>query len=50
LYQWVLGTVSLGLKQQEHEADQSPPSIAKVKNGGAIPPLLDTSSWHGAFQ
>jgi hypothetical protein len=30
------------------EADHSPPSGAKVKNGGAVPPLPLTSSWHGA--
>jgi hypothetical protein len=27
------------------EADQSPPSSAKVKNGGAIPPFSHTSLW-----
>jgi hypothetical protein len=36
-----------GIKQQEHEADHSP-SSARVKNGGAILPLLYTSSWCGA--
>jgi hypothetical protein len=30
--QWVTWAVSLGVKQPRHEADQSPPSIAKVKN------------------
>jgi hypothetical protein len=30
------------------EADQSPPFIAEVRTGGAIPPLPNTSSWHGA--
>jgi hypothetical protein len=30
------------------EADQSPPSTAEVKNGGAIPPLYHTSSWPSA--
>jgi hypothetical protein len=30
------------------EADHSPPSSAEVKNGGAVPPLLHMSSWHGA--
>jgi hypothetical protein len=29
--QWVAGTLSLGLKQPEREADHSPPSSAKVK-------------------
>jgi hypothetical protein len=28
-----------GVKQPGHEADHSPPSSAKVKNGGAIPPF-----------
>jgi hypothetical protein len=44
--QWVLGALSLGVKQQGHEADNSPPSCAKVKKGGAIPPLSHISSWH----
>jgi hypothetical protein len=35
-------------KAAGHEADSSPPSAAKVKNGGAIPPLPDTSFWCGA--
>jgi hypothetical protein len=26
----------------------SPPSVAEVKNDGAIPPLLHMSLWHGA--
>jgi hypothetical protein len=35
--QWVLAVISLALKkQQRHEADHTPPSSAKVKNGGAI--------------
>jgi hypothetical protein len=29
--QWVLGSLSLGVKQLECEADHSPPSSAKVK-------------------
>jgi hypothetical protein len=37
-----------GGKVAGHEADHSPPSSAKVKNGGAIPPLPHTSSWRGA--
>jgi hypothetical protein len=36
--QWVLGAFSLGMKQLGREADNSPPSSAKVMNG-AIPPL-----------
>jgi hypothetical protein len=36
-----------------HALDRSttvtgPPSSAEVKNGGAIPPLPHTSSWHSA--
>jgi hypothetical protein len=38
-YIMVLVAVSLRAKQQECEADHSPPSSAKVKNGGAMPPL-----------
>jgi hypothetical protein len=34
--QWVPGTVSMGVKQERHEADHSPPSSAEVKNSGAI--------------
>jgi hypothetical protein len=37
--QWVLGTISPGVKRPGREADHSLPSSAKVKNGGAIPPL-----------
>jgi hypothetical protein len=29
-------------------SDHSPPSNAKIKNGGAIPPLFYTSSIHDA--
>jgi hypothetical protein len=45
---WVLGTVSLGSKQQGDEADHSPPSSVQLKNGGTILPLPHTSSWLGA--
>jgi len=37
--QWVLGALSLGLKQLGHEADHSPPSSAKIRVHGAIPTL-----------
>jgi hypothetical protein len=37
-----------GVKQLEHEADHSLPSTAKVKSGGAIPPLPHMSSCHSA--
>jgi hypothetical protein len=30
--QWVPGALSLGVKQQEREADHSPPSSAEIKN------------------
>jgi hypothetical protein len=41
--QWVQGAISLGAQRPGCEADHSPPSTAKVKNGGAIPPLSHTS-------
>jgi hypothetical protein len=34
--QWIMGSCFPGVQQQRHEADHSPPSTAKVKNGGAI--------------
>jgi hypothetical protein len=46
--QWVPGALSLHVKQPGREADNSPPSSAEVKNGGAITPLPHTSSWRGA--
>jgi hypothetical protein len=49
LIQWVLQPLSLEGKAAEHEADNSPPSSAKVKNGGAMPPLFHMSSWHGVL-
>jgi hypothetical protein len=33
------GAISPGVKRPGREADPSPPSIAEVKNDGAIPPL-----------
>jgi hypothetical protein len=48
LIQWVLGAVSLRLKRPGSEAGHSLPFSAKVKNGGAIPPLIHMSSWHSA--
>jgi hypothetical protein len=36
------------VKRQGREAEKSLPSIAEVKNGGAIPPLLHVSSWRDA--
>jgi hypothetical protein len=37
-----------GLKRYRHEADNSPPSNAEIKNDEAIPPLPHTPSWRGA--
>jgi hypothetical protein len=47
--QWVLGTLSLGVKQPECEADHSPPSNAEVKECMEL--CLhspNTPPWHGA--
>jgi hypothetical protein len=42
-------TLSPGVKQPRREANHSPPSGAKVMNGGAIPPLPHrVYSWHSA--
>jgi hypothetical protein len=41
--EWVQGAISLKIKWLEREADHSPPSRVKVKNGGAILPLLHMS-------
>jgi hypothetical protein len=38
-----------GVKRQRREADQSPPSSAEVKKGGAIHPLPHMSSWHSTY-
>jgi hypothetical protein len=43
-----LGPSQLGVKQQGPEADHSPPSSAKVLDGGAMPPLPHLSTWCGA--
>jgi hypothetical protein len=43
--QWVLGALSPGIKQRGCEANQSHPSSAEVKKGGAIPPLPHMPSW-----
>lgn len=39
------GALSPGLKWPGHETDHSPPSRAKVENGGAIYPLPHTFPW-----
>jgi hypothetical protein len=46
--QWVPKALYQGIKRMRREADQSHPSSAEVKNGGAIPPLSHTYSWHRA--
>jgi hypothetical protein len=46
--QWVPGAISPGVKLPKRDADHSPPPIAGVKNGGAIPPLPRVSSRHNA--
>jgi hypothetical protein len=43
-----MGVLYPEVKGPGHEADNLSPSIAEVKNGGAIPPLHDTPSWRGA--
>jgi hypothetical protein len=43
--QWVPGALSPGVKRPGRESDHSPATNAKVKNGGAIPPLLHMFSW-----
>jgi hypothetical protein len=40
------GALSLGVKRLGCETAHSPPFTAEVKNGGAIPPLHRTCSWH----
>jgi hypothetical protein len=42
------GALSPAVKRPGGEVGHSPPSSAKVKNGGALPPLPNTSSWRGA--
>jgi hypothetical protein len=43
------GTPSPGVKRPGREADPLLPPNGEVENGGAIPPLPDTSSWRGAY-
>jgi hypothetical protein len=46
--QWVLGALSLGVKQPGHEADHSPPSSAKVKNAwsSTYTPQYVSMAWY----
>jgi hypothetical protein len=49
--QWVPGPLSPGIKWPGRQGDCLPPSSAKAKNGGAIPPpphMYLRSSWCGA--
>jgi len=48
--QWILGALSLHIKNPEHEASNSPLSGAKFKNSWScnLSPLPDTSLWNGA--
>jgi hypothetical protein len=46
---WVTGILSAGVKWQGREADHLPPSSAKVKNYGDLPPSSSMSSWHSAL-
>jgi hypothetical protein len=39
------GLISSEIKKLGREADRSPPSIAEVRNGGAVPPFPHISSW-----
>jgi hypothetical protein len=43
------GALSTGVKQLGREADHLSPACADIKNGGVIPPLPYTSSWHGGY-
>jgi hypothetical protein len=47
-YPMSTGSTFPGVKRSGREADHSLPSSAKVKDGGAMPPLPHTSSWRGA--
>jgi len=46
--QWVSGVLSLGVKRPEREADHWLRLIPRSRMRGAIPPLPNTLSWHGA--
>jgi hypothetical protein len=46
--QWVLGVLSLGIKQLEYEADHLPPSSAKVMNARSYTSTLPNifTAWY----
>jgi hypothetical protein len=46
--QWVSAALFPGVKRPGCEPAYSPPSSAEVKNGGAVRPLLHSSSWSSA--
>jgi hypothetical protein len=46
--QCVPGAVSPGVKRPGRKGYYSPPPSADVKDGGALPPLRNTCSWHCA--
>jgi hypothetical protein len=45
---YTMGTGGTGVQRLGREADHTPPSNAKVKNDGAVPPLPHRSSSCGA--
>jgi hypothetical protein len=47
-YQMGTGCSFPGVKRQERESNNLPPSSAAIKNSRAIPPFPITSSWHRA--
>jgi hypothetical protein len=49
LIRWVLEALSPEVKRPSREVGCSPLSSSEVKSYGAILPLPDTPSWHGAF-
>jgi hypothetical protein len=46
--QWPPRALSAGVERLGREADHSPPSIAEVRNDGAVPRLPHTTSWPSA--
>jgi hypothetical protein len=46
-YQMGTRALSLGVKWPGREADYSPPSSTKVKNGGTVYPVPHMTSWRG---
>jgi hypothetical protein len=46
--QWAPGAVSPGLKRPGREADHSPPTSARSRKYGSVPPLPQMPSWRSA--